>query len=319
MYNLEIIYEFLSSALASGQRTTLVTVIAVTGASSRNPGAHMAVAEDGSYVGSFSSGCIEAAVVAEAIDASRAKTTREVRFGADSPYIDIRLPCGGSVDLLFSPISDSNIVAQTIGALRARRPVSVCLPRRQGTPHSTSGGEEWSIIVSADAIELTYIPILRVVIFGHSGEVEALQCSATAYGAACEIFTPEKAIVDRVVKSVHPPHFLQTPATPIAGTLDLWTAAIFLFHDHDWEPLLLKAALAQPSFFVGAMGSRITHEYRLERLRELSVSDADLDRIVAPIGLIPSSRDPQTLALSVLAQVVTEYHRRFYAKSELNG
>ncbi|NRD91029.1 hypothetical protein C8024_18600 [Sphingopyxis sp. BSNA05] len=102
---------------AAKQKIVLITLTAVTGASTRNPGAHMAVAEDGSSTGSFSGGCVEAAVVAEALDVINAGKPREIRFGADSPYLDIRLPCGGGIDLLFTPVADRGIVADILAVL----------------------------------------------------------------------------------------------------------------------------------------------------------------------------------------------------------
>jgi xanthine dehydrogenase accessory factor len=84
---------------------------------------------------------------------------------------------------------------------------------------------------------------------------------------------------------------------------------VFLFHDHAWESSLLEQALTQPWFFIGAMGSRRTHARRLAALRERGLPEEALARIVAPLGLIPSARDPVTMALSALAQVVDGYRQ----------
>ena len=75
----------------------------------RNPGTIMGVAEDGSFAGSLSGGCIENAVVAEALEVLKKAKSRIVRFGAGSPYLDIRLPCGGGLDLLFQPLEDGSL------------------------------------------------------------------------------------------------------------------------------------------------------------------------------------------------------------------
>jgi xanthine dehydrogenase accessory factor len=77
-----------------------------------------------------------------------------------------------------------------------------------------------------------------------------------------------------------------------------------LFHDHDWEPGILKAALAGDAFYIGALGSRRTHANRLDTLRKLGVSAADLDRITGPIGLVPSMRNATMLAISTMAEIV---------------
>ena len=99
--------DFLSRASEGGQATALVTVGAVEGSSMRNPGTIMGVAADGTWEGSLSGGCIEKAVVAEALDMLKEGTPRVVRFGAGSPYIDIKLPCGGGLDLHFAPLKDA--------------------------------------------------------------------------------------------------------------------------------------------------------------------------------------------------------------------
>jgi xanthine dehydrogenase accessory factor len=88
---------------------------------------------------------------------------------------------------------------------------------------------------------------------------------------------------------------------------DPWSAVVFLFHDHAREPLLIERALSQPAFFIGAIGSRRTYTARLDTLRGRSIRQEALERIVSPLGLIPSARDPATLALSALSQVVDAY------------
>ncbi|VAV87496.1 Xanthine and CO dehydrogenases maturation factor, XdhC/CoxF family, partial [hydrothermal vent metagenome] len=98
------IFKFLTEKAETGEKAALVTVTKVEGSSIRNPGAHMGVSENGEFVGSLSGGCIEDAVVAEAQDAIKQGKPRSVRFGAGSPYIDIKLPCGGGLDILFFPI-----------------------------------------------------------------------------------------------------------------------------------------------------------------------------------------------------------------------
>mgnify|MGYP003652135224 FL=1 len=73
----------------------------------------------------------------------------------------------------------------------------------------------------------------------------------------------------------------------------------------------MKQALSSPAFYVGAMGSLKTHGIRQQYLAEIGVPEAEQKRMSAPIGVIPSTRDPATLALSTLAEVVESYHRHF--------
>ena len=67
---------------------------------------------------------------------------------------------------------------------------------------------------------------------------------------------------------------------------------------------MLQAALAGPAFYVGAQGSLRAHQTRCAALRARGVDEAAIARLASPFGLIPSARDPRTLAVSVLADVL---------------
>ena len=316
MNNILPIFQFLHDKVEAKQKTALITLVAVTGASTRNPGTHMAVAEDGSSTGSFSGGCIEAAVVAEALDVIRSGQPRETRFGAGSPYLDIRLPCGGGIDLLFTPLLDVAVIADIFHRIEQRKPFTVTLDS-ESTDILCSGHSrrQGGVERSESRIRVDHIPAARLNILGHGPSVESLVSLATSYGIDCAVLSPDPAVIAAVRKRAMVADLLKTPqATPLLAP-DPWTACIFYFHDHDWEAALMKQALSSPAFYVGAMGSRQTHAKRLRYLADIDVSEADRARMVAPIGLIPSTRDPATLALSTLGQVVESYHRHFGFKA----
>ena len=82
---------------ADGIASALVTLVGVDGSSPRRIGSQMAVNMRGDYVGYISSGCAEAAIVAEAVDAIKQAIPRTVRYGAGSKYMDVVLPCGSGI------------------------------------------------------------------------------------------------------------------------------------------------------------------------------------------------------------------------------
>ncbi|VWX56165.1 XdhC family protein [Sphingorhabdus sp. 109] len=313
--NIAPIFEFLRQKVAEKQKIVLITLIAVTGASTRNPGAHMAVAEDGSSTGSFSGGCVEAAVVAEALDVIGGNQAREVRFGAGSPYLDIRLPCGGGIDLLFTPISELSVVSDIFDRIGRREPLTLVIDR-QGADIRCEAGTECRELVKRDGSQIFvhHIPAAKICILGHGPSVESLVRLSGSYGIDCAVLSPDAGIIDTVTGEGAAAGLLKTAEpTPLLDP-DPWTACIFYFHDHDWEAALMKQALASPAFYIGAMGSRKTHARRLQYLADIGVSAEESERMIAPIGLIPSTRDPATLALSTLAQVVERYHQCFGAR-----
>lgn len=302
------ILRFVLARADEGVASILVTLAGIEGASPRAIGAQMAVAADGRYAGSFSGGCIEAAVVAEAIGTLADGRAKLVRFGAGSPYFDIRLPCGSGLDLLFNPVPAAAVIA---AALRRheQREVAVLRLANGGVhlwddapPHAGTG---W---VRED-FQLCYRPALRIVALGQGEELCALARLGGAFGADIDVFSPDlRALADLRAEGFETCELaIRTQLPPI--TADPSTAIVFLFHDHDWEDYLLPWALGLPGFYVGAMGSRRTQQIRRDSLRAAGVSEALCQRLRTSVGLIPATRDPATLALSVLAEIAQEFQR----------
>lgn len=293
------IFRFLIDAIERGERAVLVTLTDVIGTSSRAPGTHMAVTETGASIGSLSGGCVEAAVVAEARDVLARGKADLVRFGAGSRYIDIRLPCGGGIDLLFTPDPALDVLHDAAALLDARQSVGLHLSYDGSLalgPTGKAGRPGPGYVAIHD-------PDLRVLVVGHGDESRALARLASTYTAEIALLSPDAGLVSEVRLAGIDARILPMPGATSLLNADAFTAVVFLFHDHDWEPELMARALATPAFFVGAMGSRSTHKRRRALLLAEGVPQHDVDRVVGPIGLIPATRDPETLALSILAQV----------------
>ena len=92
-----------------------------------------------------------------------------------------------------------------------------------------------------------------------------------------------------------------------AGRVDERTVVCVLTHDPKFDVPLLEIALKLPSgVYVGAMGSRRTHQQRLERLRECGLTQAELSRLASPIGLDLGARTPEETAVSIAAEVIAQ-------------
>jgi xanthine dehydrogenase accessory factor len=90
-----------------------------------------------------------------------------------------------------------------------------------------------------------------------------------------------------------------------AGAIDARTVICVLTHDPKFDVPLLEVALRLPEVaYVGAMGSRRTHDDRLERLREAGLTEAELDRLASPIGLDLGGRTPEETAVSIAAEII---------------
>ncbi|MEO1048677.1 MAG: XdhC family protein [Pseudomonadota bacterium] len=299
------VLRFLVDARARGESTVLVTVCAVEGSSMRNPGTIMGVAEDGSFEGSLSGGCIENAVVAEAIDTLKAGAPRVVRFGAGSPYLDIKLPCGGGLDLHFAPLGFSDFEELCLASETARRPYAIAV-----SPAGVEHGDDWAS-VAFDPGDGSGVfgqwPVPRIQIIGHGAGVEALSTLASSMECETRALTPDERIVEALLAQGQAPTRLERRTQTDLLDSDPWSAFVFLFHDHDWEIELMERASSLPHFYLGAMGGRKAHAMRCEALLARGITQEQLDAIRAPIGVFHSSRDPNTLALSTLAEVIRAY------------
>lgn len=307
------IFDFLSQHLADGKSCVLVTVLAVEGASMRDPGAHMAVCEDNSFAGSLSGGCIENAVVAEALEALANGKPRITRFGAGSRFLDIKLPCGGGLDIHFQPLTDTVLASQCMNALINRRPFTLTIPSQNAGMEFAPGWQKTSFDAKQQIATIGHWPCARLQIIGHGAVVDSLARLALAMHLPSQVLTPESDLAARLKNQSVPAKILRTIGDTHLLSSDPWTATIFLFHDHDWEIQLIARALGMPHFYIGAMGSRAAHTARCEDLRAARVPDSTLAGLDGPVGLFHSARDPDTLALSVLAKIISTYQQHDFA------
>ena len=292
---------FLLDETGHGRRCALVTIVGIVERASRNIGTQMVVVDDGRYVGSVSSGCIDGSVADFALESLASGQARRFRLGAGSDYFDLQLPCGGGVELLILPDPDDIVIRQAVDELRRRRPCALAL-----------SDDGVSIDVrEAGGFVVEYRPKPRLVLAGRGSELTVFTRLATASGFDVQAFSPDEvdvesckargAIASQLVSSTDAPSI----------DADAWTAVVTLFHDHDWEPAILSVALGTDAFYIGALGSQKTHEIRLQTLAGMNVEGRE--RIRGPIGLVPSMRNATMLAISTLAEIVDAFNQRFPA------
>jgi xanthine dehydrogenase accessory factor len=126
-------------------------------------------------------------------------------------------------------------------------------------------------------------------------------CDARAvFATAARFPEAEDVVVD------WPHRYLDAEAA--AGRLDARTAVCVLTHDAKFDVPLLDRALRLPLAYVGAMGSRRTHDHRSERLRAAGLPASALARLHSPIGLDLGGRTPEETALSIAAEIVASRH-----------
>lgn len=298
------ILEFWQACHIEELRCALVTMTDYTGPSSRSLGTHMAVCEDGRFAGSVSSGCFDANIAAEAIDSIKENRRKYVKLGAGSDYIDIKLPCGGGVELLIEPQPDAHVLNCIIEALGKRESIIVRIDSEQMSIGDNSDLPNVNARWVGNAFFLRYTPKIRIIVAGRGEELISMVRVAESAGFPTKSMSPNMQDLTFVEKYGSQTEYLSSSENFNGIDADHWTAVVLVFHDHDWEPSILKSALDSQAFYIGALGSKKTHQTRISVLREQGVSKEQLNRIHGPIGLVPSMRNTSMLAVSTLAEII---------------
>jgi xanthine dehydrogenase accessory factor len=144
---------------------------------------------------------------------------------------------------------------------------------------------------------------LRMIVVGAVHIAQPLATMATLASYSVTIVDPRQAFATQerfpgVALSGDWPDAAMRALAP-----DARTAVVVLTHDPKLDDPALSVALRSRAFYVGALGSRKTHAARLERLRAHGLSELELARIHAPVGLDVGARSPAEIAVSILAQV----------------
>jgi xanthine dehydrogenase accessory factor len=295
------VLSFAAAELATGKPVALITIIALDGPFSRPLGAQLAVAGDKRFVGSISGGCLEQALTEESQLAMAAGENRVVRYGRGSPYMDVRLPCGGGIDLHIDVSPSLEVLQGAIALGRERRSFALGFDpqaKRSNLRLLQDGND-----AKQNEFVRAFEPKLRLVLAGRGWEIVAMSQLAQTADVDLVVASQESATLDFCRPYADRLVALTVPANPPELPFDAHTAVACLFHEHEWEAPLLLDALRSPAFYVGALGSRQTHDRRIETLRALGAGAEDIARLKGPIGLF-ASRDPRSLAISALAEIV---------------
>ncbi|MCH2095272.1 MAG: XdhC family protein [Rhodobacteraceae bacterium] len=279
----------------------LAVITNVAGPFYRPIGTMMAILGEQERVGSLSSGCVESDIALRAQQAREAGKPAVLLYGAGSPFMDIRLPCGGGMEVLILPDPDREVLRHVITNQQSRKPCALKFGTEDGAMEVL---EHQPTARSTGALTVQLDPELRFLVLGSGPE-------ATSFGALVQSADYENLVIStdpetlaRATEAGCSTREIVSPHLPADIDVDDRTAVVLFFHDHEWEPGILASALKTPAFYIGAQGSQRALQTRLEALSAMGLEADELGRLHGPIGLIPSARDPRTLAISVLGEIV---------------
>lgn len=273
----------LLDAVDAGRTLVVATAISIDGSAPRTVGASMAF--DGeTVIGSIAGGCVEGSVVEECELVLGDGVPRTIEFGVtDETAFSVGLTCGGQLRIHIQPVTPA-----IVSALRERSSIT-------------------SIICEGDDAEVfvEHPPIRpRMIIFGAMEFSVALARAAVALGYRVTVCDPRPMFATST-RFPSAEVVVSWPTEYLAATeVDEHTAICILSHDARFDAELVALSLELPVAYVGAMGSRNTHDRRMASLLERGVSESTMLRLHSPIGLDLGASTPEETALSILAEVL---------------
>lgn len=328
--------------LDRGEPFALAVLVDAYASAPREVGTAMLVDATGEVVSNVSAGCVDGAVYELCLQALSSGESTRSRYGiSDERAFAAALTCGGVIDVLVVPVLPGSRAAEALSAVvdavDRREAVALAIV----TDAAAGGGALLAVteagavgdvpafaVAEADlrrvahaaapvalryagdpsgSVEVLAVPFPhapRLIVVGAVEFSVALARLGAASGFEVTVCDPREVFArpDRFPGAtvVHDQPGRYLAETPI----DVRTAVCVLTHDDRFDVEAVAAALVSPAAYVGAMGSRRTHDDRLARLRTAGVTDAALARLRSPIGLALGGRTPEETALSILAEIV---------------
>nr|WP_237401083.1 XdhC/CoxI family protein [Rhodovulum sulfidophilum] len=304
----------------AGQGAALATVVETWGSAPRPVGSQLAISGAGAMAGSVSGGCVEGAVIAEALEALGDGQPRLLEFGvSDGDAFAVGLACGGRIRVLVEPVGSAlpgDLLTDLVAARAARRAVA-CLvdteswARRLAGPEDPVLGQAIGERMRADrsgfegqVFVSLHNPPLRLVVVGAVHIAQPLVQMARLAGFAPVVIDPRPAFG----AAARFPGEVVIDAWPDAALADLGldarSAVVTLTHDPKLDDPAIMAALDSEAFYLGCLGSSRTHAGRVARLEAAGAAPGRIAAIHAPVGLEIGARTPGEIAVAILAEIL---------------
>jgi xanthine dehydrogenase accessory factor len=308
----------------------------------------MIVDADGNVAGSVSGGCIEGAVIDEALRVLKTGMPHKVSFGVDDEKAwTVGLSCGGEVSVWVEPhwmctgrAGDAEAWGAVETAVHKKRPVVMATrldaaapshlavdPEREavgsweGSLEAVLAGaresykRRTSVVMKVEDADVFYHVMPRpdlLLIVGAGHIAVHLVSIAKELGFECVVIDPRRIFANNLRFPVPPDRMLTGWPEEVMPEIDLHndTYSVLLTHDPKIDDSALHILLRSPVVYVGALGSRKTHTKRRERLQESGFDKEEISRIRGPVGLSIGAASPAEIAVSIMAEIIATKRKR---------
>ncbi|MBS1543802.1 MAG: XdhC family protein [Bacteroidetes bacterium] len=324
----------ITSWLSVRKPFAMARVIQTWGSSPRPVGSALIINADGAMAGSVSGGCVEGHVVKEAKGVIGGKTGKKLSYGVtDDEAWSVGLTCGGKVQVYLQYFDgDEAAMKQMLVALKENRSGVMVTALKDGATENsflTTDGKWYGASLPADVATRAGEALTRrthetmesggvqyflqvfprrsqMLIIGAAHITADLVQLAQWHDFETIVIDPRGAFADKTHFTVEPDRIHVNYPSEVLNDypLDNFTYAVILSHDPKIDDNALQILLKKPLAYIGALGSRKTHEKRIDRLRGAGFSEAEIGKVEAPIGIDINAQGAREIALAIMGSVV---------------
>lgn len=299
------------SWLDSGKVVYLCTIVTCVGSSPRPVGSLLACIESGEQIGSLSGGCVEEDLLAKIAGGEFVGGAPAlIEYGVSAQENErLGLPCGGRLQVLVQRVDPAEAGGEwlrgILQALQQRRGIRRVLNLNSGVTELSQAKRFQALQLSDTHLEQSFGPRMRMLLVGAGQLSQSLAELALAMDYELIVTDPRPAMLQQW----NGPDVELLPGMPDdvirRCANDSHSVVITLTHDPRIDDMALMEALTTDAWYVGALGSRRTTVKRLQRLRQLGVSEQQVQRLHAPVGLDIGSKTPIEIAIAIMAQLTS--------------
>lgn len=301
----------------AGRSVAVATVVETWGSAPRGVGSLLIIDGDGAMQGSVSGGCVEGAVITEALDALEDGKPRLLTYGvSDDDAFAVGLACGGEIRVLVEPVGGAmpvNLLEEIVNARQSARPVAYVVNLNSSERgladvkdyQNRFNLDQSGIEEDGETFVSIHNPPLRLIIIGAVHIAQPLVQMARSCGFAPTVIDPRSSF-GAVERFRGETVIDDWPDEALANLRpDNRTAVVTLTHDPKLDDPAIIATLNSDAFYLGCLGSKRTHAKRIERLIGAGLSEDQLARIHGPVGLNLGGRKPAEIAVSIMAEIIS--------------
>ena len=323
------------------EKLAVTTVVETWGSAPRPVGSKMVTTVEGNIAGSVSAGCVEGAVIQESEGVMKSSQPRLIEFGvADETAWEVGLACGGKIKVFIEPGWSLDSIYEDLRSDLYGAVPFVTLTYLEGPPElinkkllikadgtrvgnlSIPEGSQSAFDYAIEFLEneksgtvslpegsLLFIESYplppKLIIIGAVHLAEPLITMANTLGFETILIDPREAFATNE-RFPHVDKLIQEWPQDVLNDFSLDKSAyiVVLTHDPKLDDPALLVALESQARYVGALGSRRTNRKRMERLLKAGLSEDQISRLHAPIGLDLGGRSSSEIAVSIMAEII---------------